>query len=216
MGKCKDLSEFDRGQIVMARQLGQSISRTATLVGCSWSAVVKSGPRKERGEPLTGSWGGQGSVKNVGSEGWPVWSYPTNELQLNKLMLVLIERCQNTQCIVVCCSWGCIVADQSGCPCWPLSITESGSNGHVSIRTGSWSNGRGWPGLMNHVFFYITWMARCVCISYLGNTWYQELHYRKKASWQRQCDALADVLLGNLGSCHPCGCYYLPKHSCRP
>ena len=40
MGKCKDLSRFDNDQIVMARQLGQNISRTAALVGCSWSAVV--------------------------------------------------------------------------------------------------------------------------------------------------------------------------------
>ena len=40
MGKCKDLSEFDKRQIVMARRLGQSISRTAALVGCSWSAVI--------------------------------------------------------------------------------------------------------------------------------------------------------------------------------
>ncbi|KAK3551220.1 hypothetical protein QTP70_013834 [Hemibagrus guttatus] len=39
-GKCKDLSEFDKGQIVMARQLDQSISKTAALVGCSRSAVV--------------------------------------------------------------------------------------------------------------------------------------------------------------------------------
>ncbi|MBN3309347.1 CUX2 protein, partial [Amia calva] len=39
MGKCKDLSDFDKGQIVMARRLGQSISKTAALVGCSWSAV---------------------------------------------------------------------------------------------------------------------------------------------------------------------------------
>ncbi|ROI15926.1 hypothetical protein DPX16_0215 [Anabarilius grahami] len=35
MGKRKDLSEFDKGQTVMARRLGQSISRTAALVGCS-------------------------------------------------------------------------------------------------------------------------------------------------------------------------------------
>ncbi|ROL48053.1 hypothetical protein DPX16_18653 [Anabarilius grahami] len=41
MGKRKDLSEFDKGQIVMARRLGQSISKTAALVGCSWSAVVR-------------------------------------------------------------------------------------------------------------------------------------------------------------------------------
>ncbi|KAK3510793.1 hypothetical protein QTP70_022707 [Hemibagrus guttatus] len=40
MGKCKDLSEFDKGQIVMARPLDQSISKTAALVGCSRSAVV--------------------------------------------------------------------------------------------------------------------------------------------------------------------------------
>ncbi|KAK3574399.1 hypothetical protein QTP86_006621 [Hemibagrus guttatus] len=40
MGKRKDLCEFDKGQIVMARQLDQSISKTAALVGCSRSAVV--------------------------------------------------------------------------------------------------------------------------------------------------------------------------------
>ncbi|GBM59333.1 hypothetical protein AVEN_207089-1 [Araneus ventricosus] len=40
MGKAADLSEFDRGQIVMARRLGTSITETARLVGCSRFAVV--------------------------------------------------------------------------------------------------------------------------------------------------------------------------------
>ncbi|GBN92265.1 hypothetical protein AVEN_204652-1 [Araneus ventricosus] len=40
MGKAADLSEFDRGQIVMARRLGTSITKTARLVSCSRSAVV--------------------------------------------------------------------------------------------------------------------------------------------------------------------------------
>ncbi|KAK3556638.1 hypothetical protein QTP70_010828 [Hemibagrus guttatus] len=40
MGKCKDLSEFDNDQIVMARRLDQSISKTAALVECSRSVVV--------------------------------------------------------------------------------------------------------------------------------------------------------------------------------
>ncbi|KAK3532691.1 hypothetical protein QTP86_028059 [Hemibagrus guttatus] len=40
MDKRKDLSEFDKDQIVMARPLDQSISKTAALVGCSRSAVV--------------------------------------------------------------------------------------------------------------------------------------------------------------------------------
>ncbi|KAK3544763.1 hypothetical protein QTP86_026782, partial [Hemibagrus guttatus] len=40
MDKCKDLSEFDKGQIVVVRRLDQNISKTAALVGCSRSAVV--------------------------------------------------------------------------------------------------------------------------------------------------------------------------------
>ncbi|XP_078270264.1 uncharacterized protein LOC144601758 isoform X2 [Rhinoraja longicauda] len=40
MGRSEDLSDFDKGQIGMAIQLGQSISETARLVGCSQSAVV--------------------------------------------------------------------------------------------------------------------------------------------------------------------------------
>ncbi|KAK3510120.1 hypothetical protein QTP70_026836, partial [Hemibagrus guttatus] len=45
MGKRKDLSEFDKGQIVMARRLDQSISKTAALVGFSRSAVGHGRPR---------------------------------------------------------------------------------------------------------------------------------------------------------------------------
>ncbi|KAK3557338.1 hypothetical protein QTP70_026583 [Hemibagrus guttatus] len=40
IGKRKDLSKFDKGQIVTARRLHQSISKTATLVECSRSAVL--------------------------------------------------------------------------------------------------------------------------------------------------------------------------------
>ncbi|KAK3509829.1 hypothetical protein QTP70_012764 [Hemibagrus guttatus] len=46
------------------------------------------------------------------------------------------------------------------------------------------------------------------------------MHYGKKASRWRQCHALGNVLLGNLGSCHPCGYYFdmyhIPKQCCRP
>uniref|UniRef100_A0A3B1JRE4 Transposase Tc1-like domain-containing protein n=1 Tax=Astyanax mexicanus TaxID=7994 RepID=A0A3B1JRE4_ASTMX len=40
MGRREDLSDFDKGQIVMARRQGRSISETAQLVGCSRTAVV--------------------------------------------------------------------------------------------------------------------------------------------------------------------------------
>ncbi|ROL50303.1 hypothetical protein DPX16_19107 [Anabarilius grahami] len=62
MGKHKDLSEFDKGQIVMARQLGQSISKTAALVGCSRSAVVS----------IYQKWLKEGTVVNWRQgHGWP-------------------------------------------------------------------------------------------------------------------------------------------------
>ena len=53
------------------------------------------------------------------------------------------------------------------------STAESAYNGHVSVRTGPRSNGKRWPGLMYHISFYITWMAGCVCVTYLENTWHQ-------------------------------------------
>lgn len=40
MGKSKNLSEFDKEQIVMTGQLSQSIFKMTSLVGCSWYAVV--------------------------------------------------------------------------------------------------------------------------------------------------------------------------------
>ena len=51
MCKCKDPSDFNRGQIVMARRLGQSISETAGLVGCS--AVVSTYQKwSKEGQPV--------------------------------------------------------------------------------------------------------------------------------------------------------------------
>ena len=46
-------------------------------------------------------------------------------------MLVLIERCQNTQCIAACCVWGCETADRSDCQCCPRSSAESGHTAKI-------------------------------------------------------------------------------------
>ncbi len=127
-------------------------------------------------------------------------------------MLVLVERFQNTQCIAVCCVWGCIAADQSGCPCWPLSTVESANSRHVSIRTGPQRNGRS-GGLVWWIAFSFTsrgWPGACASLAW--RTHGTRKHYRKKASRRRQRDALRNVLLGNLGSCHPCGCYFDTDH----
>ncbi|XP_054713452.1 uncharacterized protein LOC129222915 [Uloborus diversus] len=71
MGKGNNISEFDPGQIVMARRLETSISETTKLVGCSrsvvvstyakWKKTVKTNSRRKNvGRPLvikdTGRW----------------------------------------------------------------------------------------------------------------------------------------------------------------
>ena len=60
----------------------------------------------------------------VGSEGWPVWSDPTDQLLelrlLKQLLLVLIERSQNTQ------SWRFVVCGTSqGAHADPCPLLEA-------------------------------------------------------------------------------------------
>ena len=127
-----------RGQIVLARRPGQSISRTAALVGCSRSAAVRTDQKwSKEGEP------GQtrGSLMHVGSEGWPVLSDPIEELLelklMKKLMLVLIERCQNTQSISVCCVWGTGQGARAD-PCPPTKSASNGAREHQNWTTEQW------------------------------------------------------------------------------
>lgn len=73
------------------------------------------------------------------------------------------------------------------CPCWSLSTPKIADNGYVSVRIGQWSNGRRWPALMNHGFFYIMCMAMCLCIVSLGKNWHQDILWTEgklaKAVW---------------------------------
>lgn len=97
---------------------------------------------------------------------------------------------------------------------WTLSITESGYNGYVSVRTGPWRNERRLPSLINHIFFHIWWMARCMCVVYMGKCLQQE-----DAQWEegRPADVCAMFCWETL---HPCGCnfdtYPLPNDRCWP
>ncbi|KAI5621914.1 hypothetical protein C0J50_18298 [Silurus asotus] len=74
MGKRKDSSEYDKGQFVRSRRLGQSVYKTAALVGCSWSAVVSLYQKCSKDEAVVNlRQGGQGSLMLM-------WSDPTDEL----------------------------------------------------------------------------------------------------------------------------------------
>ncbi|ROL48468.1 hypothetical protein DPX16_22793 [Anabarilius grahami] len=121
MGKCIDLSEFDKGQIVMARRLGQSISKTAALVGCSRSAVVS----------IYQKWSKEGTVVNWRQgHGRPRLIDARWERRLGRVVRsnrratvaqiaqeVGSDRKASDYTEHRSCVWGYIAADQSGCPC---------------------------------------------------------------------------------------------------
>ena len=181
MGKLKELCEFDMGQIGMVRWQGQSISKTAALVGCSQSAVVsiyqkwlKEGTvvtwRQGHVPPrLIDAHGERRLPRVVRSNRWA-----TVAQLLKRLMRFLTQRCQNTQCIAVFVYGSAQPQTSQGAARWPLSIAKSANNGQVSIRTWPQSNGKKVAGLKNHIFFYIMWMAGCTCVAYLRKTRHQD------------------------------------------
>lgn len=67
----------------------------------------------------------------------------------------------------------------------PLSTAKSTNYGHVSSRTGPWSNGRRWSGLMNPIFFHITWMASCAWVAYLYTLSWKQYSLAAVASFSR-------------------------------
>ncbi|KAK3570280.1 hypothetical protein QTP86_017208 [Hemibagrus guttatus] len=69
MAKSKDLSEFDKGQIVMARPLDQSISKTAALVGCSRSAVVSISIKRSKEGTVMNRRQGHGQPRLIDARG---------------------------------------------------------------------------------------------------------------------------------------------------
>lgn len=59
MGKCKDVSGFDKGLIVMDRQMDHSIAKMAVLVNVPsihWLVPITSNPRKNNQSLATESW----------------------------------------------------------------------------------------------------------------------------------------------------------------
>ncbi len=96
MQENKDLSSFEKGQIVMARGLGQSISEMTRLVGYFWSAVVR----------IYQQWCKKGQAMNAPmahqymSANYTVWSKPTEGLLWHKshkiVMIIIGEMSQHT------------------------------------------------------------------------------------------------------------------------
>lgn len=91
---------------------------------------------------------------------------------------------------IVIAVWCYITTDQPGCLWWPLSTAESA---------------RRWPSVMNHVFLFRScWWPG---VSITRGTPGTRMHYRKASR-----HALGNVLLKNLGSCHPCESYFHTSH----
>lgn len=125
MGKCKCLRKSDNSPTVIVRD--------SEHLRQYFSKVVQGSNSDEQRH-------GQGSLRHTHGK-WRLARMVRSTEELlkrkspKKLMLVLIEICQNAQSIRVCGVWGCITTDQSGCPCWPQSTVKSANKGCMSIRT---------------------------------------------------------------------------------
>ncbi len=123
MGRNKDLSEFDKDQIIMARQQGQN-----RIVGWSQSAVVRIYQQwSEEGQTGDRVFGAQcsscsSSQWRLSHEGYLFWSEPTEGL----LMMIMGGMCHN------------VAANQSEHLWWPLPTLKSTYNRHASTGTGHW------------------------------------------------------------------------------
>lgn len=60
---------------------------------------------------------------------------------------------------------------------------------------------------MNHICLHQV-DGQVQCVTCQGNIWHKDAQDGKKGNWQRQCDAMGNVLLGNLGYCQQCGCHF--------
>ena len=175
MSRSKDLSDFDKGQIVTARRLGQSISETARLVGCSQSAVLSTYRQSSEEGQTTNQRQGVGRPRLIDARGHRRLSrlvrtdrrytvaqvtenfnggHGRNVSQFTVHRTLLRMGLHSRRLVRV--------------PMMTPVHHRSAYNGHASVGTGPWSSGRRSPGPMSPVFFYITWMAVYVCTVYLG------------------------------------------------
>ena len=75
-----------------------------------WLLPTKTVPRKHKQWTGDRVMGNQSLMMHTGSEGWPSWSNPTEELLLKILMLVIIQSCQKTWS-TACCVWCCVTTN---------------------------------------------------------------------------------------------------------
>ncbi|GBO24838.1 hypothetical protein AVEN_215159-1 [Araneus ventricosus] len=169
MGKATDLSGFDRGQIIMVRRFGTSITETARLVGCSRYAVVSihekcindgdtSSRRQGVGRPCVIKGKGRRRLCRLVKQNrrQTVAQLTPNTMQVQAQVF------WNTQLSELsghCWIWDCAADSSLVCLCCPSVIVNYAYRGPGNIETGPRMSGRELPGRMNLDFSFITSMV---------------------------------------------------------
>lgn len=127
MGRDKGLRNFDKGQIIIARTLGNSMWKMVWLVNCG-EYLLREVWGGENHESPAECW----AAKICPCKMWILYWLLQQESQII-LKMASVMTCQDTRCTEPCGVPGCIATDHSGCPCWLLSTFESAYNGHAGI-----------------------------------------------------------------------------------
>ncbi len=181
----------------MARRMGQNIS-----VGCSWSAVVGSLPTVTRGgtKPEMRCWAPRLiDAQEWCNEGYPVWSEPTEGLlrhNAHKMNYAYGRNVLQHSASHSCCIWGCIAQTANDDPC-PLS---------KALTMGTWMSeldlGRRSLDPMSPIFL-LHHMDSRVRVHHLPG-----VVMAPGCILGGQQASSRNVLLGNPGSSHSCGCKF--------
>ena len=164
MGKHKDLSEFDKGQIVTARRLSQSISKTAALVGCSWSAVVSIYEKWSKNQRWSGDRVMDDHVIDARGErrlAHAVWS---NRWATVDQIAKEVNACSDRKVSK-----------------YTVHSSLLGMDHRVMEEGGRSDESR---------FIYIMWIAGYICVAYFVDTWHQDALWedgKPPILWVRFC-----------------------------
>lgn len=157
MDKCKDLSKFDKRQIVKDDwfRVSANMQFLWDVPSLHWSVSHKNCSK---------------SLSYLDTLEFIILCI-SELIYLKLLLLVLIENCQSKQHISLLHIG---LQSSQGAHVEPWLLPKAPIKGHMTNKIVTRRNGRLWSDLMNHVFFYITWLARCLHIAYLGNTWHHD------------------------------------------
>lgn len=144
--------------------MGQSFSKSAGPVGCSWYAVISTYKKWFKEGQQSDIKKGHDRPKCFEKQDGPVYFNPTKEVLCRKMLkaeaLAVTRRCQNTKCPTAWCLWG--EGFHRG---RTVRVVYADCTSEVNQGASGGKRRHGWVNLQYHYYcFYSMWAVGCICM----------------------------------------------------